>query len=147
VIIPDFVTSLGAYAFKGCTRLSSVTIGNSVASIGKKAFAGCSSLSSVTIPDSVTSIGENAFQDTALICLPAPHLDYEDLYPSPDPSAAPGSILEICPDSKRPLKKLKKIVTTLAVAVAAIVVYSKLARQPPDLPPPWSHPAAAPPLA
>ena len=46
-----------------CTRLTSVTIGNSVRSIGKSAFSGCSGLTSVTIPNSVTSIGYDAFRD------------------------------------------------------------------------------------
>ena len=63
IIIPDSVTSIGAYAFSSCTNLMSVTIGNSVTSIRYAAFSGCSSLKSVTISDSVTSIGEMAFED------------------------------------------------------------------------------------
>ena len=55
------VTSIGNSAFKSCTGLTSITIGNSVTSIGKEAFAGCSSLTSVTIGNSVTRIGESAF--------------------------------------------------------------------------------------
>ena len=42
--------------------LASITIPNSVTSIGEWAFCGCSGLTSVTIPNSVTSIGEDAFQ-------------------------------------------------------------------------------------
>ena len=61
VIIPDSVTSIGNYAFSGCTGLTSVTIGDSVTSIGGSAFYGCTGLTSVTIPDSVTSIGDRAF--------------------------------------------------------------------------------------
>ena len=49
------------YAFSGCSKLTSVTIGNGVTSIEYRAFSGCSGLTSVTIPDSVTSIGEGAF--------------------------------------------------------------------------------------
>ena len=60
-IIPNSVTSIGGYAFYGCSGLTSVTIGNSVTSIGERAFAGCSGLTSVTIPNSVTSIGGYAF--------------------------------------------------------------------------------------
>ena len=59
--IPDSVTSIGSWAFKGCKGLTSVTIGNGVTSIGYSAFEGCTGLTSVTIPDSVTSIGNGAF--------------------------------------------------------------------------------------
>ena len=60
-IIPNSVTSIGEYAFGGCSGLTSVTIPNSVTSISYSAFDGCSGLTSVTIPNSVTSIGEAAF--------------------------------------------------------------------------------------
>ena len=61
VTIPGSVTSIGEGAFAYCSGLTSVTIPNSVTSIGICAFEGCSSLTSVTIPGSVTSIGEGAF--------------------------------------------------------------------------------------
>ena len=63
VIIKDGATSIGVYAFYGCTGLTSVTIPNSVTSIGDCAFYWCTGLTSVTIPNSVTSIGERAFYD------------------------------------------------------------------------------------
>ena len=61
VTIPNSVTSIGESAFKRCTGLTSVTIPNSVTSIDWYAFSGCSGLTSVTIPNSVTSIGRYAF--------------------------------------------------------------------------------------
>ena len=61
VTIPDSVTSIGEKAFYGCRNLTSITIGNGVTSIGDWAFDGCTGLTSVTIPDSVTSIGSSAF--------------------------------------------------------------------------------------
>ena len=61
VTIGNSVTIIGYSAFKYCSSLTSVTIPNSVTTIGSSAFYGCSSLTSVTIPNSVTSIGEGAF--------------------------------------------------------------------------------------
>jgi hypothetical protein len=55
------VTNIGNLAFQGCTRLTSVTIGNGVTSIGADAFSLCTGLTNVTIPGSVTSIGVHAF--------------------------------------------------------------------------------------
>ena len=46
--IPNSVTSIGEYAFSGCTGLTSITIPNSVRDIGAKAFDGCK-LSSITV--------------------------------------------------------------------------------------------------
>ena len=59
--IPDSVTSIGDWAFSGCTGLTSIVIGDSVTSIGRGAFDGCTGLTSIVIPDSVTSIGRGAF--------------------------------------------------------------------------------------
>ncbi len=55
------VTSIGDYAFYGCTSLTNVTIGNGVTSIGDLAFSDCYGLTSVEIPEGVTSIGDYAF--------------------------------------------------------------------------------------
>jgi hypothetical protein len=64
VSIPSSVTSIGSYAFYGCSGLTSVSISipSSVTSIGASAFVWCSALTSVSIPSSVTSIGASAFR-------------------------------------------------------------------------------------
>ena len=59
--IPDSVTSICTFAFKGCESLTSVTIPNSVTNIGDYAFFICKSLTTITIPNSVTKIGRRAF--------------------------------------------------------------------------------------
>ena len=61
ITIPNSVTSIGEYAFYYCTSLTSITIPSGVTSIGEFAFYYCTSLTSITIPNSVESIGKNAF--------------------------------------------------------------------------------------
>ena len=61
VNIGEGVTSIGDFAFRDCSSLTSVTIPEGVNSIGVDAFYECSNLARATIPNSVTSIGVAAF--------------------------------------------------------------------------------------
>ena len=56
------VTNIGRFAFRGCTRLTAITIPDGVTSVGDGAFQSCTSLTSITIPDGVTSIGQRTFR-------------------------------------------------------------------------------------
>ncbi len=61
ITIPESVTSIGEYAFYNCSGLTSIVIPEGIEAINRYAFYNCRGLTGVTIPDSVTSIGEYAF--------------------------------------------------------------------------------------
>ena len=61
VTIGNGVEQIGDSAFCFCNCLTNITIGDGVTDIDPHAFAFCDRLMSVTIPDSVTSIGHNTF--------------------------------------------------------------------------------------
>ena len=69
IVIPETindtytVTTVGNYAFSGCTGLTSIEIPNSVKTIGSYAFQNCTGLTSIEIPNSVTSLGTYSFQN------------------------------------------------------------------------------------
>ena len=62
--MPASVTSIGDYAFSGCSSLATVTFaeGSQLESVGGyQTFYGCSALQSIEIPANVKSIGDSAF--------------------------------------------------------------------------------------
>ena len=59
--LPEGVTSIGDWAFSDCSSLSSIKLPEGVTSIGEVAFNGCSNLTSIELPEGVTSIGDDAF--------------------------------------------------------------------------------------
>ena len=67
VEIPASVETIGSYAFKGCSSLTTVTFekGSQLKTIGEEydggAFSGCSALTSIEIPASVETIESYAF--------------------------------------------------------------------------------------
>ena len=74
VTIPNSITSIGNYAFQNCSSLTSITFGNGVIGIGSYVFSGCSSLSSVVVDNnnpkysSIDGIVYSKIQDTLILC-------------------------------------------------------------------------------
>ena len=56
--IPDSVKSIGEYAFRSCSGLSSVTIPESVTNIGYSAFDACSGLMNVNFDGTTVPMGD-----------------------------------------------------------------------------------------
>ena len=63
IIIPAGVTDIGANAFNGCDKITSVHIPNGVQTIGGHAFLYCGELRSVHIPATVVSITSTGLND------------------------------------------------------------------------------------
>ena len=66
VTIPDNVKDIRSYAFKDCTNIKSVNIGNGVTTIGSRAFDNCTKLTDVVIGTGIKSIGSSFMDCTAL---------------------------------------------------------------------------------
>lgn len=62
-MIGNGVSSVGKYAFSGCTSLASVNMGSGGGTIDSYAFSGCSSLIELIIGSQVKEIKNNAFQN------------------------------------------------------------------------------------
>ena len=52
--------------YKNRTKITTVVIGSGVTSVGSYAFYGCTNLTDVTIPEGVESIGQNAFENARI---------------------------------------------------------------------------------
>ena len=62
IIIPDTVTTIGAYSFYYCSNLTNVVLGDGLVTLCDTAFGGCYNLSiELVIPDAVTTISRAAF--------------------------------------------------------------------------------------
>ena len=65
ITIPNSVTSIGIWAFEGCSGLTSVTIPNSVTSIAYSAFGSCTNLENVyCYAEKFSSIAGDIFKDS-----------------------------------------------------------------------------------
>lgn len=62
VVLPNGMTSIGNYAFKGCAGLVTITLPDGLTKIGNCAFMNCTALTNITIPSTVTNINAQAFR-------------------------------------------------------------------------------------
>ena len=69
------MTSIGEYAFSGCSGLTSVTIGSGVESIGKYAFSYCPELLDVycyaeKVPSTESNAFDGSYPENAILHIP-----------------------------------------------------------------------------
>ena len=73
--IPENVTNISNYAFYGCEKATTITLGKDVSIVGNYAFSGCANINKfnsvneyeLIVPTKVINIGEYAFQDIQLV--------------------------------------------------------------------------------
>ena len=61
ISLPNGLTSIGSFAFKGCVHVEEISIPLGVEEIGSFAFSECNMLTSIELPDSVIDVGSGAF--------------------------------------------------------------------------------------
>ncbi len=61
--IPNNVTSIGNYAFSGCSSLVSIVLPSSITNIGTNSFSNCSGVTNVTLKNGLKRIGDLAFNN------------------------------------------------------------------------------------
>lgn len=72
VTLPEGVTTLGTYAFWGCSDLANVSLPTTLTAISTQAFYGTLSLTAIALPDGLQTIGSWAFQDSGLVSVTLP---------------------------------------------------------------------------
>jgi len=63
LVIPNGVTTITLYTFKGQGSLRTVSLADSIEEIGMSAFEGCSSLTEINLPANIKKLYDSAFKD------------------------------------------------------------------------------------
>ena len=61
ILFKDAITTIGDWAFAGCSNIKSIIIPNSISTIGIGAFARCFGIEKFIVPSSLVSVGKCAF--------------------------------------------------------------------------------------
>lgn len=61
------VERIGKAAFRGCSKLTTLNLGNSLTTVGDEAFYECSNVTKLTFPNSTQSIGASAFYNCSSV--------------------------------------------------------------------------------
>ena len=80
ITIPNSVTRINEWAFKGCENPTIINITDSVTSVGDEAFKFWENLTIINIPDNVTSIGKYAFSGCTNLTIHTPTGSYAEQY-------------------------------------------------------------------
>ena len=78
VAIPDTidghkVIAINDFAFRECSKITSMIIPYGVTRIGKQAFFGCRAMTAISLPATITEIDESAFSTTGLLSVEIPN--------------------------------------------------------------------------
>lgn len=61
IALPASVTDIENYAFKNCSKITSLSFPENLINIGEYAFSGCDNITSISIPEKVAALGNGAF--------------------------------------------------------------------------------------
>lgn len=61
------VKTIGKSAFEGCSKLTTLNLGQDLMTVGDRAFYNCTNVTKLTFPDAITTIGDEAFYNCSSI--------------------------------------------------------------------------------
>ena len=65
--MPDTLTSIGSYAFRGCSGVETIRFSNTLETIGESAFSGCTSVTELNLPSSLKELRRYAFENCSSV--------------------------------------------------------------------------------